>query len=216
MASSSLVLTARVVEAALRETGDEGSDDRAGENAVNVLLLWPRPGKAEVLGTTGLVRLADKFVASDAADGPRAFAALVLKEVVEGDVALMVHVTDRDHTGAFGRFLRTVASAALGDAAALSGWGSGVLRHAFTEAVERGSMLLAGEEDDRVDVVAIGSEPLLLSAEVLEEMAEAGLPRAFRMAMQAPFDLVRPREKGRLAPGRPNGHLVLELRVERR
>src|SRR5690349_9011597 len=106
-----LILTVRVHEAALRETGDASS--RAGENVVNVALLWPRPGKDEVLGTTGLVALRDHPRSEDEGDRPPTFAAPVLKEKVEGDIAMLVHVLERDATGAFARLLRRLGSAAM-------------------------------------------------------------------------------------------------------
>jgi hypothetical protein len=213
---TSLVLTVRVVEAALRETGDRG--DGAGENVVNVALLWPRPGKAEVLGTTGLVRLRDHVRPDDEPDRPAAFDAPVLKEVVEGDVALLVHVLDRDVRGAFARFLRGVAASVIdGAPAALGSFGPGLLRLAFTEAAERGSVAVGnGQEDERLDVVAVAARPVLVDADDLDRLAASGEPRRLDVPLTAPHDLARPREKGRLAAGRANGHHVLELKVRSR
>jgi hypothetical protein len=208
------VLTVRVESAALRETGDRRG--RAGENLVNVLLLWPRPGKAEVLGTTGLVRLADRPAKAQGVDRPSAFAALVLKEVVEGECALLVHVTDRDEPTKLARFLRRLAAATLeGGGAGVAAGMSGILRHAFTEAVETGSMFVAGEKegDERVDLVGVGESPLLLSSSDIADMAASRERRHVEVALVAPPDLARPREKGRLAPGRGNGSLTLELAV---
>jgi hypothetical protein len=211
-----LVLTVRVAEAALRETGDRG--DGAGENVVNVALLWPRPGRPEVLGSTGLVRLTDHAREDDAPDRPAVFDAPVLKEVVEGDVALLVHVLERDERGAFARFLRGVAAAVVdGAPSALGPFGPGLVRHAFTEAAERGAVLVAGgKEDELVEVVAVAGRPVVLRSTDLARLAASGAPERVTVALAAPQDLARRREKGRLAPGRPNGHLVLEVEVRER
>lgn len=205
------VLTVRVAEVRLRESGDEG--DAAGENVVNVALLWPRPGKAEVMGTTGLVRLRDHGADGSPADAPAAFDALVLKEVVDGDVALLVHVLDRDERGALGRFFRDVAAAVVDEAPKVLGLGgAGLIRVAFSEAAERGAIHVAGgKEDEHLDVVAVGQRPVLVAWEDIEEMARTGENRRVGVELRAPQDLGRGREKGRLLPGRPNGELVLEL-----
>lgn len=216
LAMPRLVLTVHVVEAALREAGD--GRDRAGENAVNVALLWPRPGKAEALGTTGLVRLRDHAHRDEEPDRPAAFRAPVLKEVVAGEVALLVHVVDRDRRGGLQRFLRRLAGSVVGEAGGLMAAGSGgLLRVAFTEAAERGSVLVADRDGDgeRLEVVAVSRQPVVVAPQELDHLADAGRPRDVRVALAAPQDLERRREKGRLAPGRPNGHLVLRLTVTR-
>jgi hypothetical protein len=210
-----LFLTVRVVAAALRESGDRR--DAAGENIVSVALLWPRPGKAEVLGSTGVVRLGDRPGKKAPPDTPPAFAAPVLKEKVQGDVALIVLVLDRDRQGKFARFLRSVAAAgieAAGDAAA--GSVPGLVRLAFTEAAEQGALHVAGERTaaDRLEAVAVSRDPVVLTGEQLEGMAKKREPRTVQVRLDAPRDLMRPREKGRLAAGRPNGWISLELKVE--
>ena len=121
---SDLILTVRLHEAALRETGDASS--RIGENVINVAILWPRAGKDEVLGTSGLVALRDHPSPDEPGDRPATFAAPVLKEKVDGDIALMVHVLERDATGAFIRLMRRLGSAAVGGLK--GGLGGGVVR----------------------------------------------------------------------------------------
>ena len=206
------ILTVRVAEAALRETGDRGPD-RAGENVVSVALLWPRPGKAEVMGSTGLVRLTDHVRKSHEPDTPPLFAVPVLKEVVQGDVSLVVNVTDIDRRGAFTRFLQAVAARSIESAAGqLTAGTTGVLRHAFSEAAEQGSMTVkGGKDDERIDVVAVGRKPVLLSSSQLRRLARSDEAKLVRVSLSAPQRLPRPREKGRLAAGRSNGHLVLEF-----
>jgi len=205
-----LVLTVRVHEAALRETGD--ADGRAGENVVNVALLWPRPGQDEVMGTTGLVALRDHSSDADPIDRPPLFQAPVLKEKVWGDVALLVHVLERDRTGAVVRFLRRLAGAAMEGAS--RGLGAGIIRHAFSEAAEEGGIMLGDSPDDRLDAVAVSEEPLLLSHGDLEQLAASSAPRIVRVPLIVPRQLDHPREKGRIAPLRSNGWLALDLRVD--
>jgi hypothetical protein len=208
----SLTLTVRVLEAALREAGDR--EGRIGDNEVQVALLWPRPGKAEALGTTGRVTLTDHVREADAPDRPALFDALVLKEDVEGEVALLVQVTEGDRAGRMLRFLRRLGAAAIeaGSDAALLGV-PGVVRHAFSAAAQDGAVAFGDLPEERVDVVATCDAPLVLSAPKLAEMSRSGEAEVVRVALSAPRDLGRPREKGRLAPGRPNGWLALELRV---
>lgn len=204
------ILTVRLHEACLRETGD--ADSRAGENVINVALLWPRPGKDEVLGTTGLVTLGDHPDGS-AADRPPGFLVPVLKERVEGDIALMVHVLERDATGAFARLLRRLGAAAAGGLA--GAFGGGIVRHVFTEAVEEGSVLLGEGEDERLDAVAVSQAPVVLTASNIEALAAAGTPRLIEVPLVVPRRLSHAREKGPLAPLRSNGWLVLDVRVDR-
>lgn len=208
---SDLILTVRLHEAALRETGDGAS--RAGENVINVALLWPRPGKDEVLGTTGLVGLRDHPSEDAPGDAPATFAAPVLKERVQGDVALLAHVLERDATGAFGRLLRRLGAAALGGMA--GAFGGGIVRHVFTEAIEEGSVLLGEGEDERLDAVAVSETPVVLSAADLEAAAASGERRLVTVPLVVPRRLAREREKGPLAPLRSNGRLVLDVRVDR-
>ncbi len=206
-----LILTVRVHEAALRETGDAAS--RAGENVINVALLWPRPGKDEVLGTTGLVALRDHPLADEPGDRPATFAAPVLKEKVEGDVAIMVHVLERDATGAFVRLMRRLGASAMGG---LRGTlGGGVVRHVFTQAIEEGSVIAGEGEDERLEAIAVSDAPVMLEAADLAALAASGEARLVTVPMTVPRLLERPREKGRLAPLRSNGRLVLDLRVSR-
>ena len=206
-----LILTVRVHEVALRETGDAGS--RAGENVVNVALLWPRPGKDEVLGTTGLVGLRDHPGEDEPGDRPATFAAPVLKEKVEGDVAMLAHVLERDATGAFARLLRRIGSAAM---AGLTGaFGGGIVRHVFTEAIEEGSVIVGEGEDERLDAVAVSEAPLVLTAADLAAIAAEGVPRLVLVPLVVPRRLDHPREKPSLAPLRSNGRLVLDVRVDR-
>lgn len=205
------ILTVRVHEAALRETGDGTS--RAGENVINVALLWPRPGKDEVLGTTGLVALRDHPDEEEPGDRPPIFAAPVLKEHVEGDVSLLVHVLERDATGAFARLLRRLGAAA---AAGFRGaFGGGIVRHVFTEAIEEGSVILGEGEDERLDAVAVSEAPVVLSAADLRAIAESGEPRLIPVPLVVPRRLEHAREKPSLAPLRSNGRLILDVRVDR-
>lgn len=206
---SERVLAVRLVEVALRETGD--SADRVGENVVNILALWPRPGRPESVGSTGGVALTDHSRESDEPDRSPEFTPLLLKERVEGEVSLVLHVLERDPRQKFARFLRLLALGAV-DGARGHVFG-GLARHLFSGAANSGALDLGESVEDRVDVVAVSEEPLLLSAARIEALAASGLPERVRVAMKAPRDLVRPREKGRLAALRSNGHLVLELGV---
>lgn len=210
-----LFLTVRVVAAALRESGDR--KDAAGENIVNVALLWPRPGKAEVLGSTGVVRLGDRPGKSAKPDTPSAFLAPVLKEKVLGDCALMVQVLDKDRQGNFNRFLRQVAAAGLESVAGgLAGSVPNLIRMAFTEAAEQGAIHVGPDRSaaDRIEVVAVSRAPVVLPGDQLAKIAKKGGTQTVQVRLDAPQELARPKEKGRLAPGRPNGWISLELKVE--
>jgi hypothetical protein len=183
-----------------------------GDNVVNVALLWPRPGQDEVMGTTGLVALRDHSSDADPIDRPPLFLAPVLKEKVWGDVAILVHVLERDRTGAVARFLRRLAGAAIEGAS--RGLGAGLIRHAFSQAAEEGGIMVGDSPDDRLDAVAVSEEPLMLAQRDLEEIAASGTPRIVRVRLIVPRHLDHPREKGPLAPLRGNGWLALDLRVE--
>ena len=210
-----LILTVRVVAAALRESGDR--KDAAGENIVNVALLWPRPGKAEVLGSTGVVRLGDRPGKAAKPDTPNAFLAPVLKEKVQGDCALMVQVLDKDRQGNFSRFLRHVAAAGIeGLAGSAVGSIPNSIRMAFTEAAEQGAIHAGPDRSaaDRIEAVAVSRAPVLLLGDQLAKIAKKGTVQTVQVRLDAPRELARPKEKGRLSPGRPNGWISLELKVE--
>ena len=176
-------------------------------------LLCPRPGKQEALGSTGVVRLGDRPGKDAKPDKPKVFAAPILKEKVQGDVALMVMVLDRDRQGKFARFLRSVAAAGIeGVGGAVVGAVPNIIRLAFTEAVEQGAIHVAGEPRtaaERLEVVAV-----TFSGAELERLAGKTGPLTVQVRLDAPNDLVRPKEKGRLAPGRRNGWISLEIKVE--
>ena len=194
---------------ALRETGD--ASDRVGDNVVNVLALWPRAGRPEAVGSSAGITLTDHVRDEDAPDRPSSLAPLILKERVEGEVSLLLHVLERDPRNRFARFLRLVTLGAL-DGAGGHVFG-GLARHLFAGALNSGVLQWGDGEDDRVDVIAVGEEPVVLSAQRLDELASTGAPARVLLPMKAPRDLARPREKGRLAPLRSNGHLVIEIAV---
>ena len=214
---AALILTVRITGAALRETGDAA--DRVGDNVVNVALLWPRAGKAEVFGSTGSVPLTDHADPSGEPDRPPLFDAPVVKEVVEGDVTLLVHVLERDRTGAFEQFVRNVGAAALrGAGRQAATLAPGLVREAFTEAADQGAIRIRNDDgrEERLEVVAVAERPVVVTGERLAELAASGEAAAVHVELRAPRELARAREKGRLAPGRPNGWLELELRVHER
>ena len=134
MGMNERILSVRLIEAALRETGD--SADRVGENVVNILALWPRPGRPESLGSTAEITLTDHSRESDAPDRAASFAPLILKEKVEGEVSLLVHVLERDPRRKFARFLRLLALGAV-DGAGGHVFG-GLARHLFAGAMNSG------------------------------------------------------------------------------
>jgi hypothetical protein len=190
---SRLTLTVRVAEASLRETGDRA--DRVGDCEVHVALLCPRPGKDEVLGTTGRVPLTDHVHDADAPDRPALFRVPVLKEEVEGDVAMLVQVVEGDRAGKLARVLRRIGQAAIeaGGAAALLA-APGSIRRAFSDAIQDGAVRLGDQPDETLDVVAVCDEPLVLSADRLAEMARSGEASIVSLALSAPRDLRRPGE----------------------
>ena len=141
----------------------------------------------------------------------------MLKEKVWGDCALLVQVLDRDRQGKFHRFLRSIAASGIeGAAGTVTGSIPNAVRLAFTEAAEQGAMHAGPDRSaaDRLEAVAVSREPLVLTQKQLVRIAAKGATSTVQVRLDAPRDLARPREKGRLAPGRPNGWISLELKVE--
>ena len=91
-----------------------------------------------------------------------------------------------------------------------------MVRVAFTEAAEQGAMHAGPDRSaaERIEVVAVSREPLVLSGDRLAKVAGKGGAQTVQVRLNAPRELARPREKGRLAPGRSNGWISLELKVE--
>jgi hypothetical protein len=148
------ILTVLIRSITIFETGDRKVP--AAQNAVNALLVYPRPGQAEVFATTGLVPGIedDKHVRFNPP-------LILLKEVVQGATDLQVVVTDRDDRNRLVSFLRRLAGAVVGGAGAqLATDMPGILRAAFREAAASGQLAIGGAQEDKLEVIAVGSLPV--------------------------------------------------------
>lgn len=197
MAGARRILEIYLHSLVLRETGDRKVPE--AQNSLVGLLLYPLPGRSEVLATTGLIPgLRDGEPL--AFDPPRLF----LKEYVQGPTDLLLTVTDRDDRNAVVSFLRRLGSAFLGSAGeAAEHFVPGLLRAAFQEAMASGRLAIGSQIEDKLQVVGIGSLPMR-TPEVVAGRHVVGLssPRELQRGGQT----VVPR-------GGANGQVELELVV---
>jgi hypothetical protein len=197
MPGSRRILEVYVKSLTVLETGDRKVAE--AQNALVGLLIYPTPGHPEVLATTGLI--------PDLHDGeplrfdpPRLF----LKEFVQGPTGLLLTLTDRDDRNALVSFLRGLAALLAGSAGqALRSSVPGLLRSAFQEAVASGRLVIGPGTDEKLQVVGVGSLPLL------DPEQAAGV---HTVALVAPTHLPR---AGRppIARGETNGRVELEIMV---
>jgi hypothetical protein len=197
MAGSRRILEVYVKSLTVHETGDRKVPE--AQNALVGLLIYPVPGRPEVLATTGLI--------PDLQDGvPLRFEPprLLLKEYVQGPTGLLLTLTDRDDRNAVVAFLRRLASVFTGSAGqAVEHMVPGLLRSAFQEAVASGRLVIGAQAEEKLEVVGVGSLPILD-------------PEATSGARAVP--LVAPRELKRvgrppIARGDSNGQVELDLVV---
>lgn len=189
------ILTVLIRSITIFETGDRKVP--MAQNAVNALLVYPTPGQAEVFATTGLVPGIedDKHVRFNPP-------LLLLKEVVQGPTDLQVVVTDRDDRNKLVSFLRRLGGAVVGAAGVqIGGEVPGVLRAAFREAAASGQLAIGGAQEDRIEVIAVGSLPVRDKEKVKGNVT---------------IDLVAPRElkrsdKPAIRRNAPNGSIDLEF-----
>lgn len=195
MAVPRRILTIYIRSITIFETGDRKIP--TAQNAVNALLLYPRPGEPEVFATTGLVPGIedDKHVRFHPP-------LLLLKETVQGPTDLHVVVTDRDDRNALVSFLRRSAGTIFSTAGTqVAGQVPGLLRAAFREAAASGQLAIGGAKEDKIEVVAVGTLPV----------------RDFeKVKGNVTVDLVAPRElkrtsKPNIPRNAPNGSLDLEI-----
>lgn len=197
MAGSRRILEVYVKSLTVLETGDRKVAE--AQNALVGLLIYPTPGHPEVLATTGLI--------PDLRDGeplrfdpPRLF----LKEFVQGPTGLLLTLTDRDDRNALVSFLRGLGGILAGSAGqALKSSVPGLLRSAFQEAVASGRLVIGPGTDEKLQVVGVGSLPLL------DPERAAGV---HTVALVAPANLARA-NRPPIARGETNGQVELELVV---
>ena len=196
MAVSRHILTVYIRSITVFETGDRKVP--AAQNAINALLVYPRPGQAEAFATTGLIPGIedDKHVRFNPP-------LMLLKETVQGPTDLHVVVTDRDDRNSLVSFLRRLAGTVFVSAGAqVAGDMPGLLRAAFREAAATGQLAIGGAKEDKLEVIAVGSLPV----------------RDFeKVKGNVTIDLVAPRELKRVAPkpnikrNAPNGSIDLDV-----
>jgi hypothetical protein len=197
MPGSRRILEVYVKSLTVLETGDRKVAE--AQNALVGLLIYPVPGRPEVLATTGLI--------PDLHDGeplrfdpPRLF----LKEFVQGPTGLLLTLTDRDDRNALVAFLRRLASVFAGSAGqALEHSVPGLLRSAFQEAVASGRLVIGPGAEEKLQVVGVGSLPLL------DPDRAAGV---HAVPLIAPTNLARAGRPS-IARGAANGQVELELVV---
>jgi hypothetical protein len=179
------------------ETGDRKVPE--AQNSVLALLTYPRPGKAEVMATTGLI--------PGLTDNKRLRfnpPMLLLKEFVQGPTELMITITDRDDKNQLVSFLRRLGSAfAASGSDVVEPIVPGLLRSAFRESVASGRLAIGDRNEDKIEVVAVGSL-------VLSDWNE--LKGTTTLDLTAPHELKR-RGKPPIKKGSSNGQIDLVLEV---
>jgi hypothetical protein len=194
--------TRRILEIYVRTLQVEETGDRkhpAAQNALLALLLYPLPGKAEVLATTGLL--------PGLIDGqplhfepPR----ILLKEFVQGPTDLLLTLTDRDDRNRLVTILRRMGSALVGSAGDVAErWVPGLLRTAFQEAVASGRLAIGSQNEDKIEVVGVGA------LAIREPENAAG---RYSVTLTTPVELGRAHATP-IAAGDPNGRVDLEIVV---
>ena len=189
------ILTVLIRSITIFETGDRKVP--AAQNAVNALLVYPTPGQSEVFATTGLIPGVedDKHVRFNPP-------LILLKEVVQGPTDLQVVVTDRDDRNRLVSFLRRLAGAAVGGAGVqVSAEMPGILRGAFREAAASGQLAIGGAQEDKLEVIAVGTLPVRDREKVKGNVT---------VDLVAPRDLKRA-DKPAIRRNAPNGSIDLEF-----
>jgi hypothetical protein len=197
MAGTRRILEVYVRTLQVKETGDRKQP--AAQNALLALLLYPVPGRSEVLATTGLL--------PGLIDGeplhfepPR----ILLKEFVQGPTDLMLTLTDRDDRNRLVTLLRQMGSAFVGSAGDVAErWMPGLLRTAFQEAVASGRFAIGSRAEEKIEVVGVGALALR------EPENAAG---RYSVTLTTPVELGRT-YAAPLAAGEPNGRVDLEIVV---
>lgn len=179
------------------ETGDRKVPE--AQNSVMALLTYPRPGKPEIMATTGLI--------PGVTDNKRIRfnpPMLLLKEIVQGPTELMIAVTDRDDKNRLVSFLRRLGSAFVaGGSEIVEPIVPGLLRSAFRESVASGRLAIGERNEDKLEVVAVGSM-------MLSDWKE--LKGTTTLDLTAPHELKR-RGKPPIKKGSSNGQIDLVFEV---
>ena len=192
----------RILEIYVRTLEVEETGDRkhpSAQNALLALLVYPVPGKAEVLATTGLL--------PGLVDGqplhfepPR----ILLKEIVQGPTDLLLTLTDRDDRNRLVTLFRKMGSALVGSAGDVAErWVPGLMRTAFQEAVASGRFAIGSQGEDKIHVVGVG-------ALALREPENA--TGRYSVTFTTPTELARS-HAAPIAAGEPNGRVDLEIVV---
>jgi hypothetical protein len=198
VASSRRILEIYIRSMNIYETGDRKVPE--AQNAVMALLNYPRPGKAEVMVTTGHIPgLSDSKTLRFSP--PK----LLLKEFVQGPTDLLLTVTDRDDKNRLVALLRRLSSTFLGSAGEVAeAVVPGVLRAAFQEAVASGRLAIGERTEDKVEVVGVGALPL----PDLDKVSKNNT-----VDLTAPIELKR-RGKPPIKRGASNGQIDLIILVK--
>jgi len=194
VASSRRILEIYIRSMNIYETGDRKVPE--AQNAVMVLLNYPRPGKPEVMATTGHIPgLHDSKTLRF--NPPK----LLLKEFVQGPTDLLITVTDRDDKNRLVALLRRLSSSFAASAGEVAeAVVPGVLRAAFQEAVASGRLAIGERTEDKVEVVGVGTLPLVdldkveknntVNLTAPTELKRRGKPPIKRGASNGQIDLI--------------------------
>lgn len=204
-------------------------------NVVVAVLAYPRSGAAVVTSLREL-NLPSGEAFTDFGDAPTFFDNGLFKEVVQGETALRVNISDRERRNAFVRFVRRALGGGLGAllrgrSGRMLGGMVGNLTKALSDAIEGSdqrirNLTVANSEraqifidsDGRITVKAGSRDDAIRFEDGVLRLALTA-PRTFsQTVVDESRSGSRPRATERviIERGAPNGYIDLGLRAERR
>lgn len=210
-------------------------DEHEHHNVVVAVLAYPRSGAA-VVTSLREVNLPSGDSFDDFGPEPTFFDNGLFKEVVQGETALRINISDRERRNAFVRFVRRALGGGLGallrgDSGRMLGGMVGNLTKALSDAIEGSeqrirNLTVANSEraqifidaEGRITVKSGTREDAIRFSDGLLRL-ELSAPRTFSHTVVDPTRTgSRPRatENVIVERGAPNGYVVLELRTQPR
>lgn len=186
------------------------------DNALVATLRYPRSGSSSVLATRAfdLESKKEKVLEGGFLDTG------LLKEVIQGETGLTVHITDRDKRNRVWVFIRKVLGAIFGSliGADIGKISEVVVASTATEVAGSLQSAVVGSDQDRIETVAqskevrikIGRGGIEVENPSDDIRFEGGL---LTLKLTAPNDLSIGDDE-EIAKGDPNGHVVLRLTQE--
>ncbi len=210
-------------------------DEHEQHNVVVAVLAYPRSGAAMVTSLRELnLPSGDTF--DDFGPEPTFFDNGLFKEVVQGETALRINISDRERRNAFVRFVRRALGGGLGvllrgNSGRMLGGMVGNLTKALSDAIEGSdqrirNLTVANSEraqifidpEGRITVKSGTSQEAIRFSDGLLRL-ELTAPRTFSQTVVDPTRSgSRPHATERVIVerGAPNGHVLLELRSQPR